>query len=141
MEGDKEFLQHFGIPGMRWGRRKSSGGTVHVSSKDHIDKETLKQKPLHAMTNEELRTFTTRVNLEKQYKELTKKPVHPIKKFVKELISNAGKQAAKQVVDAQSKKLVEELLKNGAKKAVNETAKKTAQKHAAKVLSKGLSVR
>jgi len=76
----KEYLEHFGKIGMHWGKRKGKNTTP--SSEDHVTKEKLKTKPMHEMSNKELQTITARIQLEKQYSELTKKQVNKGLKFV-----------------------------------------------------------
>ena len=83
-----DFLEHFGIPGMHWGRRKSSGSNVVTGSKDHVRKHELKKKQLKDMTNEELRDFTTRLQLERQYKDLNRSDVSAGRKFLMDFVKN-----------------------------------------------------
>jgi restriction endonuclease Mrr len=117
------FLKHYGILGMHWGRRKSSGSASGATvirtrnSEDHDKTVALKQKKLSELTNEELKTYTQRMNLEKQYKELSKADISPGKKFVKDFIGNQAKSALNQIATAQTKKLVDEILKKTAKAA------------------------
>lgn len=70
----KKVLIHFGVMGMKWGRRKDgSPGSTHVvqPSEDHKAAQALRHKPLSEMTNDEIQTFTKRLELEKKYKDLT----------------------------------------------------------------------
>jgi hypothetical protein len=113
----REYLQHWGILGMKWGKKKGKKKTpvkiVKTSaSDDHLTKEQLKSKPLKEMTNKEIRSFTERVQLEKQYADLTKKEVSKGRKFVNEFLLNPIKEVAsrkakelvaKQMEDAISK--------------------------------------
>ena len=59
-----DMLQHVGIMGMRWGRRKGRD----TSSSDHKTAVHLKGKKLKDMSNEELRTLATRIRLEREHK-------------------------------------------------------------------------
>lgn len=61
-------LQHWGVPGMHWGQRKSSSSSS--SSQDHRVSRALKKKKLHEMSNAEIQALTTRMQLERQYKAL-----------------------------------------------------------------------
>ena len=60
-------LTHYGVIGMKWGRRKASSGS---SSADHISVSGLRKKKLNEMSNDELTQLTKRLQLERQYKEL-----------------------------------------------------------------------
>lgn len=59
---EENFLEHFGVKGMKWGIRKdktSSGGKSKPAS-----------KTVKSLSDEELRTRVKRLNLEKQYVDL-----------------------------------------------------------------------
>jgi|WetSurMetagenome_2_1015567.scaffolds.fasta_scaffold1001740_1 hypothetical protein len=93
-----ENLMHFGIPGMKWGRRKARVSTT--PSSDHTTARGLQKKNLSELSNDELKTLTSRLQLEKQYKDLTKKEVSAGKKFVADVLQSSGKTiASKFVVD------------------------------------------
>lgn len=68
-------LYHYGVLGMRWGRRRGTSGSSKDSHKDYSEDYTtarqLKRKSISEMTNKELETLNKRLQLEKQYKELT----------------------------------------------------------------------
>lgn len=80
-------LQHIGILGMKWGRRKGPDN----SSPDHSVSRELKKKKLNELSNEELKKLTNRLQLEKQFKDLTKPDISPGKKFVTDLLVGALK--------------------------------------------------
>lgn len=61
-------LKHYGVPGMRWGRRK--GRTV---SEDYATTKQIRKKKISEMSNRELQTANNRLTLERNYKSLTKK--------------------------------------------------------------------
>ena len=114
-------LYHFGVLGMKWGKRKSQSGRTTTSSKkaaaaenqseDHKKKTNLKKKKLSEMSNAELKDLTTRLQLEKQYKDLSKTEVSAGKKFVSDVLTNAAKQTASQYVSKYMSKGVDEILK------------------------------
>lgn len=118
-------LIHYGVLGMKWGRRRDGGsvnvgpglrgklreigGLVKDATKDDISKirsfterakkssepsadfarsRQLKKKPLAKLSNEELRTVITRLQLEKQLKDLDTAQVGKGKRFVSNLIAN-----------------------------------------------------
>lgn len=57
-------LAHHGIKGMKWGVRKKQYNT----SADHNRANELEKKHMSEMTNQELKEFTTRRELEDRYK-------------------------------------------------------------------------
>ena len=106
-------LYHFGVLGMKWGRRKSRssrGGKMrrslitikkvtvqqkpHKDEDDVSDRNTLLGKHVNQMSTAELKRLNTRLEAEKRYSELTKKEISPGKKFVKDVLANSAKQAA-----------------------------------------------
>lgn len=86
-------LSHVGVLGMKWGRRRGSSDSSS-SSPDHQKAQSLKGKKLSDMSNDELRILTGRMQLEKQYKEARKQDTSSGKRFVAEILSQAGKQVA-----------------------------------------------
>lgn len=77
-----EELTHWGVKGMRWGVRTSPDGVKSGKPKAKAPKESgdykraskLKTKKISEMTNKELGDLNKRLQLEKSYAELTRKP-------------------------------------------------------------------
>lgn len=64
-------LYHFGVIGMKWGvrnQRKSSGTTK--GSADYESSRLIRSKGVKNLSTSELKEFTQRMQLEKQYKDL-----------------------------------------------------------------------
>jgi hypothetical protein len=105
---DKDFLKHYGVLGMRWGRRKGETSTPSVPkrppSADHLKKVELKKKRIHEMTNAELKTINERLQLERQYKDLSKATLNPGMKFVVDLFSSTTKSTANEYTKSLVKK-------------------------------------
>jgi len=117
---DKDFLKHYGILGMHWGRRKGATIIHTPNSDDHNKRIALKGKKLREMSNEEIQTYTKRMALEKQYKELSKNDISFGKKLMNDIINGATKTArdtAMNYVNKQAAKMVEEILKKATTKA------------------------
>jgi hypothetical protein len=114
-----EFILHHGIKGMKWGSRK--GGASGSSSSDHVRTAELQSKVrgaggTHALSNEELQHLTQRLNLERNYRQLTE----PGKSNVERgrSFARTGVNDAKMAIDAietgrKAYKLISELTKNG----------------------------
>lgn len=80
-----EILEHHGIKGMKWGVRRSRGGstgrsgksskTGHEPASDAARARELhsraKSSGTHTLSNQELQHLTQRMNLEQQYSRLT----------------------------------------------------------------------
>lgn len=89
-------LKHVGIPGMKWGRRKSTGtkpagellkNKVTKNSDDVKKVGELRKKQIDEMSNEELSRVIKRMELQKRYKELNPSNVDKGKKAAKDIMS------------------------------------------------------
>jgi hypothetical protein len=106
-------LLHWGIPGMKWGiRRRQSNTTItgKPHSSDHTTAVSLKKKHVSEMSNDELKKLTTRMQLEKQFKDLSKADVSAGQKIVGEIVGNAGKQLAAKYVASSIEKGLPQLV-------------------------------
>lgn len=113
------FLAHYGVKGMRWGVRRSvvpgKGG-----SKPHEDAVRAKEFTTRvrrgstdALSTQELQALVARMNLEKQYSSLAPPSGGAkAKKFVADILVNAGKQQASKLVNDQATKAVARMLTN-----------------------------
>lgn len=84
---NEEELMHYGVMGMRWGVRrasKRSGG----SKKKKASRQP-QQQPKRRMSNKELQARVKRMQLEKQYRDLTKDLTPKTKSKMEKLISTA----------------------------------------------------
>jgi len=90
-------LKHYGILGMKWGVRKdrSSGRT---RSADSRTAKNLRRKRIEEMSNEELKKLNTRLQLERTYKDLTKKNISAGQQFVSNVLKESGKNIASKYV-------------------------------------------
>jgi hypothetical protein len=70
-----DFLAHYGVLGMKWGKRKDRRKGVEVrKSTDRKEAEKALSRPIEQMTNKQLKTANTRLQLERSYQDLTRKP-------------------------------------------------------------------
>ena len=78
----EDYLQHWGIKGMKWGRRRyqNKDGSLTPAGKARYGNESKEAKEVRElratkkmseMTNAELQRVVTRMNLERQYTSLT----------------------------------------------------------------------
>lgn len=108
-------LYHHGILGMKWGIRKTGSGAktktpaikTAVPKKDVTTEPTKtapvnKPKSIKDLSNDDLKKLNERLNLEKQYKDLTKQEVSKGKSMTNDIMSTALKQTATTVVAAAS---------------------------------------
>lgn len=97
----QNFLEHHGILGMKWGVRKRRDGSVKTSRKEALSEDFKKVAEVKAkqkttgtgsLSNSELQTAITRMNLERQFSDLSKGQASPGQKFVTGLVANTTKQ-------------------------------------------------
>lgn len=113
---DSNYIEHHGIFGMHWGVRKNSGesgSSTSSSVKSHesndsdttrnsVKRESTKssetsiKKTASNMSDDELRTVVNRINLERQYKDLTtpKESKYSLSGAAKDVIFNSAKNVA-----------------------------------------------
>lgn len=107
-------ILHYGIKGMQWGvRRKRSSKTGRVDSSDHTKAQGLKKRKLSEMSNEELRALNERLNLERNYKNLTAKPKifdTTAGKAVQSLLMESAKELAKPYVKEKGEQAIAALI-------------------------------
>ena len=114
-----ESLYHFGIPGMKWGvRRSRTKGTISTKkpkpdtrSEDYKRSKKIRKKKLSQMSNTELKEINNRLQLEKQYKELTKRKPLPGKKLVGSILAESSKELAKDYTKKYMSKGLETLIR------------------------------
>lgn len=104
----EEYLKHFGIPGMKWGRRKARSTMKSVKKKlrspkknqsdDYKKTTTLRKKKIHQLSNAELKVINERLQLERSYKDLSSKDVSPGRKFAQDLLKDVGRETIRDVL-------------------------------------------
>lgn len=89
-------LHHYGILGMKWGRRKGkSKDTLRrkVASASEEAKKTskIRKKKIYEMTNDELSYVTRRMSLEQNYKTLKKAKKSTGRRMMEKTLEEQGK--------------------------------------------------
>ena len=113
-------LQHHGIKGQKWGVRrfqKKDGSLTLAGRKrqkqnndgptheDHSKSHSIKS--VKSMSDKELRDRINRLNMERQYAQLTAQEKSIGKKIVSEVLLNVGKELAKEYLKNYAKKGIE----------------------------------
>lgn len=105
-------LCHYGVLGMKWGKRKAKS-TISDSTKKSKKKQ---KEDISKLSDSELRQRINRIQMEKQYKQLTTPEKSYGQKFVQNVLTNAAQQTASKYVSQYMNKGVESLLKQTLKK-------------------------
>lgn len=90
---DEEFLQHYGVKGMKWGVRRSQAQLDRAAGRKTARANKKKRRsapPASSMDDNQLRQRINRMKMEKEYNELTSKSTGAGKKFAKKALSTAG---------------------------------------------------
>lgn len=124
------FLEHFGILGMRWGHRRGSenstsssksSGSEKKESNEHEEAVSLGKKGIKNLSNAELQKYTQRMQLEQQYRQLSAQQQvqhqNAGKEFVKSLAKDTGNTLARQYAKRIATVLIDEALANNPKTA------------------------
>ena len=134
-EYNQNELYHYGIKGMRWGVRRTqqqlghspkkvSGKSKNVSSNPKkviakskkISSRQQRRNEMKNMSDAELRSRINRIQMEKQYMQLTEPQLSPCKKFVKDVLTNAAKQTVTNYTAKYMTKGMEALMDQAKKK-------------------------
>ena len=105
-------LAHFGVRGMKWGKRRLPVSQPSTDAANARSVETkMKTQGLHALSNKELQDLVTRMNLERQLKTLqppskTDKAV----KFVSDILVGVGKQQIQSLASQAAAKQIAKML-------------------------------
>lgn len=103
-------LAHHGIKGMKWGVRRSKSELASTVSNDaaaaNATKAKVKEHGASSLSNKELKDYLERLDLEQRYDKHNPPKSAEAKKFIKDILVNAGKQEAAKIVAKQIGKLV-----------------------------------
>lgn len=92
-------LFHYGVRGMKWGVRRKQGSNGQVDSmpaprprgsQDYEEARRVRQKPVYKMSNQELQRANQRLQLERQYNQLSSTSVKGGEDYVKKALSTVA---------------------------------------------------
>lgn len=104
-----DFLQHFGVKGMKWGKKHNTPSSDAAASK--VVRTTAKKKGIHTVSNKELQTAIERMRLEQDFKRLKVNEKSVATRWIASTLLEAGKRevqtrVAKKVTGLVAKKAV-----------------------------------
>jgi hypothetical protein len=86
----EDFLEHYGVKGMKWGVRREGPRSSTPKSEDHTRSRQLKRKPVSSLTNSELKFLNERLNLEQNAARLNPNTVKKGRDTAKEIVATLG---------------------------------------------------
>lgn len=99
---EEAYLLHYGILGMKWGKRSSS---VKPSKIKKPRKEKVKN-----LSDDELRKRINRIQMEKQYSELSAGKIKKGQRVISKILTNSVKTAVGAIVVAETTKAIRKAL-------------------------------
>lgn len=85
-----DILEHHGIKGQKWGiRHKPNSKTGRVSTDFKISND-LRKRPVSSLSNKQINTVNTRLNLEQNFRRLNPTTVERGKRRAQALLATAG---------------------------------------------------
>lgn len=89
MDFVEDFLQHFGVKGMKWGKKKNPASSDSAASK--TVRTTAKKKGIHTVSNKELQTAIERMRLEQDFKRLKVNEKPAVTRWIASTLLESGK--------------------------------------------------
>lgn len=115
----EEFIEHYGVKGMRWGKRKSRGS--------RNTERTVYSRSPKKLTSAELDKRIKRMETEKRYNDLNKRDVGRGSQLAHEILTNSGRTVATTVATGAVlyavKKAIEKKMGPGAASAITKRGK------------------
>jgi uncharacterized Fe-S cluster-containing MiaB family protein len=104
-----DFLQHYGVKGMKWGKRKNPASSDSAASK--TVKVAAKKKGIHTVSNKDLQTAIERMRLEQDFKRLKVNDQSVATRWISSTLLEVGKRevqarVAKKIAGGIAKKAV-----------------------------------
>jgi len=115
---DEGVIEHYGVKGMKWGKRKSRQTEASHPDSQHVTDIHMRvkaQKTTRPLSNKELQDAITRMNLEQQYSRLSggndRTRVQKGRVLIGKILADSGKQVVTQTVTGQLKGLADQAVK------------------------------
>lgn len=114
-------LLHYGIKGQKWGIRRfqrKDGSLTPAGKKRYADddyhedyRRAHDSKSVRTMSDQELRNRLNRLQMERQYNQMTTSKFDAGKKVVTDILANAGKETAKNYIAKYMSKGIDKIIK------------------------------
>lgn len=103
----ENFLEHFGVKGMRWGKKGAASKEAPSADSTHATalRSRAKTSKPKALTNKELQEAINRMNLEQQFKRLTTNERPVVTRFIASTLLEIGKREVQQAIAKKAVKI------------------------------------
>ncbi len=108
--GVTDFLEHYGVKGMKWGKRGASVPASADAEKATAIKQKVKTGKIKAVSNAELQAAINRMQLEQNFKRLSVNEKSAVSRWVASTLMEVGKREVQQQL---AKKLVRKAATGG----------------------------
>lgn len=99
---DEDTLAHYGVPGMKWGKRRSRNKARREANAQRAEARAR----VKDMTDEELKAGINRLKLEKEFKQLNAHEVSAGQKFATKILTEVGTQTVKSYLNGEINKVM-----------------------------------
>lgn len=112
--GKRTVIVHYGVKGMRWGVRRSQAQLDRAANRRAATSVTNKRKEARGLSTQELQSRISRINLERQYVNLTAQPSALSRggKMVGTILGQTAKNVAVSQLTRQANTNIDNLIKN-----------------------------
>lgn len=101
-----DFLEHYGVKGMKWGvRRRSRGEASDDSKRTDTVRDKAKKGGVKTLSNAELQAAINRMNLEQQFKRLRTNERPVVTRFIASTLQEIGKREVQAQIAKKAAKL------------------------------------
>jgi hypothetical protein len=111
MTAAEDVLAHFGVKGMKWGKKTAAAPASADATRKDAVKTQVKTGKIRSVSNKDLQDAINRMQLEQNYKRLAVNEKSPVTRFISSTLLEIGKRevqaaAAKKIGAAVARKVV-----------------------------------
>lgn len=101
-----DFLKHFGVKGMKWGRHKKSAPIAEDAARKMDVKSKVKKNGVKNVSNKDLQDAINRMNLEQQFKRLSTNERPVVTRFIASTLQEIGKREVQAQIAKKATQLI-----------------------------------